>query len=519
MEVVMYRGREGAVHVLRRFVAFAAIALSLALLAPEMAAAAPAVTVSPTSGTPGAGLTVSGTGWTAGHQIFVQIGNASLGTNVVCVLTANGGGKISGDQLTAGCQVPTTVPAGVRAVTAIDSSNTAVVAHGANFTVKPTLVLTPANGIQGGPASPGTTVTVAGHGFAAGSSVSFKFDAAGLPTTPASVSTDTNGSFSTTVTFTVPSTATAANHSVTATDALSNTGTVTQRVFRATVTLAPATGTPGMGLKVTGGGWPAGDQVFVQIGSTSLGTDVVCVLNANASGQIAGDQLTNNCKVPTTTPVGAQPLVAIDSAQQGVVAHGTNFTIKPTLVLTPANGIQGGPASPGTTVTVAGHGFAAGSSVSMFKFDAAGLPTTPASVSTDANGSFGPVTFTVPTAATAANHTITATDALSNTGTATQRVFRPTVIVSPTSGAPGASLTVSGGGWPAGDNVFVQIGSTSLGTDVVCQLKANASGQIAGDKFTNNCVVPSVGLGSQVLVGIDSAQQGVVAHGTNFNVT
>ena|ERR1700688_243434 len=94
----------------------------------------------------------------------------------------------------------------------------------------------------------------------------------------------------------------------------------------------------------------------------------------------------------------------------------------------------------------------------------------------------------------------------------------PTISVSPTSAAPGAGLTVSGAGWPAGDSIFVQIGSTTFDQDVVCSTAARPNGTISASQATNNCVVPNVHVGSQPLVAIDEQQQGVRATGT-FTVT
>lgn len=71
-----------------------------------------------------------------------------------------------------------------------------------------------------------------------------------------------------------------------------------------------------------GTGWPAGDEVFVQIGSAALDNDVACVLIAGSTGKISGTHAANGCAVPNV-PNGTQPLVAIDSQNLGVVAHST----------------------------------------------------------------------------------------------------------------------------------------------------------------------------------------------------
>ena len=80
-------------------------------------------------------------------------------------------------------------------------------------------------------------------------------------------------------------------------------------------------------------------------------------------------------------------------------------------------------------------------------------------------------------------------------------------------------LTVSGTGFPVGDIVFVQIGSSTFDADVVCDLAVSEDGTIAGNKSNGNCQVPSVSTGAEPLVAIDQQNQGVIAKGTNFNVT
>jgi hypothetical protein len=166
-------------------------------------------------------------------------------------------------------------------------------------------------------------------------------------------------------------------------------------------------------------------------------------------------------------------------------------------------------------VSAVGHGFAPNSTISGFKFDGVAVTTSPSSVQTDANGNAtSAVTFTIPATAKAGTNTVTATDAKGNVGTQAITIFLVTATVTPTSGSPGAGLTVTGSGWPAGDTIFVQIGSTSFDTDIVCVLTANASGAISGTPAANGCEVPNVATGTQPLVGIDEQGLGIVSHGT-----
>jgi PKD repeat protein len=105
----------------------------LLVLAPAPAAQATAASVSvlPTSGDPGVGLTVSGSGWVANDVIQVRIGGSS-----VCSLTADSGGSISSSASTP-CQVPSGIPHGSQPLTALDVTDGTTGATGASFTITP----------------------------------------------------------------------------------------------------------------------------------------------------------------------------------------------------------------------------------------------------------------------------------------------------------------------------------------------------------------------------------------------
>lgn len=500
----------------RRLGGLVFVACVIGAVTPAVAAAAPTVAVSPGSGAPGGALVVTGGGWHAGDEILVQIGSATFDADVVCVLTASSDGTIAGNKPNGNCQVPD-VPNGSRSLVAIDEQNQSVKAVGTAFTVNAGVVLTPAGAVAGTPASPGATVSIQGNGFAASSKVStFKFDTTTVTTTPASVTTNSTGSFPSAVTFTVPTTATSGNHKVSATDGAAHTGSGTLLIYKPKIAVSPVSGAPGRGLTVSGSGWPAGDEVIVQIGSTTFDTDVACVLIASSDGTVASTA----CQVPSV-PVGSRTLFAIDEQHQGVTATGTAFKVIPSLTLTPGGSRAGAPASPGATVTITGGGFAAKSSVSAFKLGTTALTTTPTKEGTDANGTFlSGVTFTVPTTVAAGNQTVSATDTAANKGTSTLLIYKPRISVKPASGAPGRGLTVSGSGWPAGDEILVQIGSTVFDNDVACVLTADPNGMVAGDQPNGGCAVPTtLSPATYPLRAIDEQNQGVLAVGATFKVT
>jgi hypothetical protein len=79
-------------------------------------------------------LTVTGSNWTAGDTIFVQIGSSAFDADMVCALTASPEGTIAGTKPNGNCQVPR-VPAGSQTLVAIDQQNQGVIATGAKFNV------------------------------------------------------------------------------------------------------------------------------------------------------------------------------------------------------------------------------------------------------------------------------------------------------------------------------------------------------------------------------------------------
>lgn len=100
------------------------------LLAPAAQAQSPAVAVTPDSGVAGAGLTVTGSDWTPGDTVDVQIGN-----QLVCQLVADSNSNLNGNQANDGCEVPAGLSAGSHPVTATDEGNGAEAQSAASFEI------------------------------------------------------------------------------------------------------------------------------------------------------------------------------------------------------------------------------------------------------------------------------------------------------------------------------------------------------------------------------------------------
>ena len=145
--------------------------------------------------------------------------------------------------------------------------------------------------------------------------------------------------------------------------------------------------------------------------------------------------------IPAGQTAGGKTVTATDASLNTAAA---TFTIAPSIILSPTNG------NVGSTVTVSGSGFAASSTPLTAKF--AGLSITLGGIiTTDSSGSFTGATFTVPswvsTWTSGSVQTVTITDAVSNSGSATYTVntISQTITVVMTNSAPSATVTVNGG--------------------------------------------------------------------------
>jgi hypothetical protein len=137
--------------------------------------------------------------------------------------------------------------------------------------------------------------------------------------------------------------------------------------------------------------------------------------------------------VPATSP-GAHPVVVNDG---NLIATGSFTVTQPTISVSPATAYKG------STITVTGAGWPQHTPGSVNITFAGSLIV---HASPDATGKFS-VKFTVPLSAGAVN-LVGAYDVLGNTAvTKTVTLKSPVITLSPTSGLPGTSVTVSGVGF------------------------------------------------------------------------
>jgi hypothetical protein len=144
----------------------------------------PVIGLSSSSGEVGDQITVAGTGFAANKTATITFHNVNVGT-----AETDANGSFTGATFT--------VPHSYRGSHTVKVLDTSTYYDTATFTTNQSISLSPTSGAVG------DEVTVSGTGFAANKTATITFDGNTITTTPASVTTNNNGSFSNT-TFTVP---------------------------------------------------------------------------------------------------------------------------------------------------------------------------------------------------------------------------------------------------------------------------------------------------------------------------
>ncbi len=116
-----------------------------------------------------------------------------------------------------------------------------------------------------------------------------------------------------------------------------------------------------------------------------------------------------------------------------------------TIYLSPPSGVTG------TTVTVTGSGFSTNETPITFYYDSTVVATAPSVPSANISGGLSGITLVVP-ASPSGPHTIVASGP--NNSANTTFTVTPGISVSPSSGAPGTTITVTGSGFSANETAI-----------------------------------------------------------------
>ena len=368
----------------------------------------PSLSMQPTSGRPGARITVSGIAASARERITIIVGKDLSET----VTTANRQGTWS-----AGIIVPV-VPKGKVRIRATGSSGhqTELV-----FSVVPGISLVSHPAVP-----PGSIMTVKGQGF--------ESDLIGIPiefgsSTVASATSDANGSW--TETFKVPPVATG-KYQINVGG--SNTELRLTMAVIPKISLRRHVGIPRELITITGQGFAAQEQeIKVTLADRTVASDIT----AGADGSWSATFI-----VPAL-PSGAYPILASGSVTSRPDILEATFNIGLHLTLGTASGI------PGAAIGISGRGFGKGEKDITIAYDGV---TVASGIVADRLGTFS-ATFVVPPSG-AGQHVIKVSSATADKDLASEIGFKvvPGIAVELTSGPPGTSVDVSGSGFTARSN-------------------------------------------------------------------
>ncbi len=440
------------------------------------------VVTSPTSkmGAVGTSVTVAGTGFSgAGVTADVTMGGLPVASGVV--VDSNGSFTATGTvpSLTAGTQKVSAKDGAGNSANGPDNLPVGAWDNRADFTVTPTLAISPTSGL------PGATVQLTGSGWLDTPDVVVTF-AGG-----SAVNVDPSSTGVINASYTIPASATPGVKTVLGTQGTttaSTTFTVSPRVL----VITPATGPCATKVMLTGSNMTKNGKILA--GSLLFLSNPAVAWNASdISIDSAGTIFPTTLSVPTALAAGTYTVQATDNG--GMIAYGQFIVTKPTIALNPTTGAIN------TSFTVTGAGWLpgtiTGSTVTVtFSYTTTTLAPASVAVSTTPDGSGNiAAAITVPADAAAGYATVTAADSKSNAAASkTFTVPGALITVTPAQGAAGTSVTVTGSGFAAYTAVTVKIGTYKF----LSQPLTDSVGA-----FTYTFTVPGLAAGSQPVSASD----------------
>ena len=322
----------------------------------------------------------------------------------------------------------------------------------------------------------GTSVTVNGLGFTPDSAYTVTFST----TTVATGYCDGTGVFI--ATFSVPTKA-RGQYAVTATTSAGDACNSVNFTITSKITLSASSGSVGDAVTVGGTGFKASSSVTIYFDSTSVSS-----ATTDANGSFSNATFT----VPESL-AGTHNVKGKDADDESPT---TVFTISANITVTPTSG------SVGDTVTISGSSFANSSNITIY-FDTTSVGT----AYTNATGGFSNITFTIPSTSRG-DHTIKAEDASSNKATTTFTVAHK-IAITPTSGAPGMTVTVNGSGFGASKTITIKYNAAVV-TTTPATINTDASGS-----FTASFTVPASVAGTYAV----EISDGTYTASANFGIT
>jgi hypothetical protein len=338
-------------------------------LATSTISVSPSININPNNGAVGTSVVVNGSGFATSSVVTLTFAGSAVATTPSPVMTDSLGAFSASFTIPSGSSTGSI--AGAKTVTALDAGS-----HigSTTFIITPAIVLNPTS------STVGAAVTVSGTGYSASKTITIKYDGYNQTTAPSLVTTTAYGTFS--CTFTVPS-STTGSHTVLAIDSSTNNASTTFAVTPS-ITLNPSSITPGSTLTISGNGY-AGSK------ATTATYDGATVTLGGSTTTNGTGSFSATFTIPSSAK-GSHSLIITDSNANTASA---SLTVAQGISLTPSSGYVG------STAAIYGGGFPPSSTV-LVSYNSVIQTTTPATITTNASGSFT-ATIVIPPSASASN--------------------------------------------------------------------------------------------------------------------
>jgi len=322
----------------------------------------------------------------------------------------------------------------------------------------------------------GDSVYLTGNGFYASSTISTYWDSTLVNT----ITTNSTGSFA--INFAVPQTS-AGLHTIVSTDTYYGYSATSTFTVSTSVSLSSASVTIGSQLTISGSGFANSSNIYILINGTQVASTV-----SNASGAFS-----YNLTMPAS-PHGTYTLSVSDTL--GNTAS-SSFTVNAAVKISPAS------FTGGSTISVTGTGFAAYSVISAL-ID--GNVVSANAATADSTGSFTIASYTVPKMP-GGSHTFQLTDTSGDAVTANFSITQA-ITITPTSGAPGTNVQVTGNGFSANSAITISFDGNNVTLSTTP--RADSTGT-----FSASFAVPRASGGNHPVMASD----GTFSATAVFNVT
>ena len=348
----------------------------------------------------------------------------------------------------------------------------------------PTVSTSPSSG----PA--GADVIITGSGFS-GADASATISLGTTNVTPATGCPMVAGAFS--CAFAIPSTSPPGSYAVKATADGGDSGSSSFAVTIPSVSVSPGSTPAGEPITVTGSGFTSTDTTAILLlGSTDVTPSSGC--------SVSGGSFSCLVALPAATALGDYSFSAT-----GNTLDQASTTLKVTLPVLSTSQSAG---QVGATVAVTGSGFSYADSSASLSFG--GTNVTPAAGCSVSQGTFT-CNVQVPSVPSTGSYSISATGTVGDVADIAFTV-QPAISVSPTTGSPGGTVTISGSSFSQSDTSV----TLTFGGDTGALNPSSCP--VAGGSFTCQVDVPSTNSGLYAITAIGSSNGPGDSASTTFEV-